>query len=103
MRENTSAYKIDTAKIGVMGFSAGGHLASSLKTHYNEVVISNPRKTSQRPNFMVLLYPVISFKNTLTHKGSKDDLIRKTPAAEPVHRFSNEEQITPFFSACCRR
>ncbi len=95
VRENASAYKIDTAKIGIMGFSAGGHLASSLATHYNEVVISNPKKTSLRPNFAVLLYPVISFKDSITHKGSKDNLIGKSPSAELVHRFSNEEQITP--------
>ncbi len=95
VRENASSYKIDTAKIGVMGFSAGGHLASSLGTHYNEVVISNPKKTSLRPSYMVLLYPVISFKDSITHKGSKDNLIGKTPSAQLVQRFSNEEQITP--------
>ncbi len=95
VRENAPSYKIDTAKIGVMGFSAGGHLASSLGTYYNEVVISNPKKTSLFPNFMVLLYPVISFKDSITHKGSKDNLIGKTPSAQLVQRFSNEEQITP--------
>ncbi len=95
VRENGATYKIDTAKIGIMGFSAGGHLASSLATHYNEVVISNPKKTSLRPNFAVLIYPVISFKDSITHQGSKDNLIGKTPSAEIVHRFSNEEQINP--------
>jgi acetyl esterase/lipase len=95
VRENAATYKIDTAKIGIMGFSAGGHLASSLATHYNEVVISNPKKTLLRPNFAVLIYPVISFKDSITHQGSKDNLIGKSPSADLVHRFSNEEQITP--------
>ena len=94
VRENAATYKIDASKIGVMGFSAGGHLASSLGTHYDEVVITNPKSTSLRPDFMVLLYPVISMKDSLTHRGSRDNLIGKTPTDALVDRFSNEEQVT---------
>jgi acetyl esterase/lipase len=95
VRENASTYNIDTAKIGVMGFSAGGHLASSAGTHFNEVVIPNPKKTNLRPNFLVLLYPVISMDDSVTHKGSKDNLIGPHPTDAMVKRFSNELQVTP--------
>jgi acetyl esterase/lipase len=94
VRENAVKWKIDPTKIGIMGFSAGGHLASSLATHFNEQLINNPKHTSLRPDFAVLLYPVISFKDSITHQGSKDNLIGKNPAPDLVHRFSNEEQIT---------
>ncbi|MEJ7682220.1 MAG: alpha/beta hydrolase [Segetibacter sp.] len=94
VRQNAVKWKIDTTKIGVMGFSAGGHLASSLATHFNDQVISNPDHTSLRPDFAVLIYPVISFKDSITHKGSRENLIGKTPSLALVHRFSNEEQIT---------
>jgi acetyl esterase/lipase len=95
VRENASTYKIDTGKIGVMGFSAGGHLASSAGTHFNDAVIPNPKKTSLRPDFLVLLYPVISMRDSLTHKGSKDNLIGPNPTEALVKKFSNEEQVTP--------
>lgn len=93
VRENAAKWKIDPAKIGVMGFSAGGHLAASSGTHFNDVVISNPKNTSLRPDFLVLLYPVISFNDSITHKGSKDNLIGRNPDAGMVHRFSNEELV----------
>lgn len=93
VRDNAATYNIDATKIGIMGFSAGGHLASSLGTHYNEMVITNTNNTLLRPDFMVLLYPVISMKDSITHRGSRDNLIGRTPAPELVHRFSNEEQI----------
>lgn len=94
VRQNALKWKIDATKIGVMGFSAGGHLASSLATHFNDQIISNTDRTSLRPDFAVLIYPVISFKDSITHKGSKENLIGKTPSPALVHRFSNEEQIT---------
>ena len=93
IRENAAKWKVNASKIGVMGFSAGGHLASSLGTHFNEQILSNTNHTSLRPDFMVLLYPVISFKDSITHQGSKQNLIDKSPSSDLVHRFSNEEQI----------
>ena len=94
VRENAAKWKINPEKIGVMGFSAGGHLASSLATHFNEQLISNPKKTSLRPDFAVLVYPVISFNDSIAHKGSRENLIGKNASTALVHRFSNEEQIT---------
>lgn len=94
VRKNAVKWKIDTTKIGVLGFSAGGHLASSLATHFNEQVLNNPDHTSLRPDFAVLIYPVISFRDSITHKGSKENLIGKNPSPALVHRFSNEEQVT---------
>lgn len=94
VRENASKWKIDSAKIGVMGFSAGGHLASSLATHFNEQLINNPKNTSLRPDFVVLLYPVISFRDSIAHKGSRQNLIGTNPSQDLFHRFSNEEQVT---------
>lgn len=94
VRENAVKWKIDTTKIGVIGFSAGGHLASSLATHFKEQVLNNPNHTSLRPDFAILIYPVISFRDSITHKGSKENLIGKNPSPALVHRFSNEEQVT---------
>lgn len=94
VRENAARWKVDANKIGVMGFSAGGHLASTIGTHFTQSLISNPGSLSLRPDFLVLLYPVISFKDSLTHHGSKDNLIGKNPAPEMVTHFSNEEQVT---------
>ncbi len=95
VRERASEWKVDTAKIGIMGFSAGGHLASSVATHFNEKLLANPNNTSLRPNFAILIYPVISFDTSFTHMGSRNNLIGRKPDAGSVRRFSNELQITP--------
>lgn len=94
VRENAVKWKIDTTKTGIMGFSAGGHLASSAATHFSERILDNPNHTSLRPDFAVLIYPVISFNDSIMHKGSKENLIGKNAPASLVHRFSNEEQVT---------
>lgn len=73
-------------KVGVMGASAGGHLASTAATHYDE---------ASRPDFQILLYPVITMKEGKTHAGSKLQLLGKNPSDELVQKFSNEEQVTP--------
>ena len=93
VRENAAKYKVNPAKIGIMGFSAGGHLASTLGTHFSKALITNKENTSLRPDFMVLLYPVISF-GEFTHKGSKNNLIGLNPTEEQVKLYSNELQIT---------
>lgn len=95
VRENAEKWKVNANNIGVMGFSAGGHLASTFGTHFTQSVISNPTNGSLRPDFMVLLYPVISFSDSITHQGSKTNLIGKNPTPELIHNFSNEEQVTP--------
>jgi acetyl esterase/lipase len=94
VREKAKEWQIDPAKIGMMGFSAGGHLASTAGTHYDSSFIDNPQKTSLRPDFMVLVYPVISFEGKIGHKGSSANLLGTTPSAERVRYFSNELQVT---------
>ena len=95
-RTNAGNWGIDKNKIGIMGFSAGGHLASSLATHYNDVKIEYPTKVSLRPDFQILIYPVISF-GPEGHEGSRINLIgnandEKTKKA--IDYFSSEKQIT---------
>jgi acetyl esterase/lipase len=94
VRENAEKWNIDPNKIGIIGFSAGGHLAATLGTHYAESLIQNPSKTSLRPDFMILGYPVISFQDSLTHMGSRDNLIGKDPSKEKKDFYSNELQVT---------
>jgi len=95
-RTNAENWGIDKNKIGVMGFSAGGHLAASLATHYNDVKIENPSKISLRPDFQLLIYPVISF-GPEGHEGSRINLIGNTndeKTKKAIDYFSNEKQIT---------
>lgn len=75
VRENIEKWGVQTNKIGILGSSAGGHLASTVGTHYNKSLIDNPLKTSLRPDFMILNYPVISMADSLTHRGSRYNLI----------------------------
>lgn len=94
IRRNAKEWNIDPAKIGVIGFSAGGHLASTLSTHFAEKVYDIKDKTSARPDFSLLIYPVISFDTTFTHMGSRNNLIGMDPGESLVIRFSNDLQIT---------
>ena len=92
VRENALEWGINPDKIGIMGFSAGGHLASTLGTHYKNVVIDNPKNTSLRPDFMALIYPVITMSG-LTHQGSKNNLLGLSPSEELIKLYSNELQV----------
>lgn len=94
IRMNAEKWGVNNNKIGVIGFSAGGHLASTLGTHFNRSFISNDAKTNLRPDFMILVYPVISMKQELTHAGSRMNLLGQSPSEEDVKYFSNEEQVT---------
>jgi len=94
VRENANSYKINPNKIGIIGFSAGGHLASSLGVHYKDVKIENPKHTSLKPDFMLLLYPVISMDTSITHSGSRNNLLGHHPSDALINYFSNETQIT---------
>lgn len=94
VREKAKEWQIDPAKIGIMGFSAGGHLASTAGTHYDSSFVDNPQKTSLRPDFMILVYPVISFDGKIGHKGSSANLLGMTPSPERVSYFSNDMQVT---------
>lgn len=94
VRDNASKWNIDTNKIGIMGFSAGGHLAATEATHYKEALIKNSSNTSLRPDFQILVYPVISMQDGLTHKDSRRQLLGKNLTKEVVDLYSNELQIT---------
>jgi acetyl esterase/lipase len=94
IRRNREHWKINPGKIGVIGFSAGGHLASTLSTHFAEKVYEANDTTSARPDFSLLIYPVISFDAAFTHMGSRNNLIGNNPSKEVIDHFSNELQIT---------
>jgi acetyl esterase/lipase len=95
-RAHAKEWKIKPDKIGVIGFSAGGHLASSVGTHFSEGQpgVEDPvERVSCRPDFMVLIYPVITMGSG-THAGSKKNLLGETPDEAAVLEFSNERQVT---------
>jgi len=93
IRGNASEWKIDPKKVGVIGFSAGGHLASTISTHYAEKVYDAKDNISAKPDFSLLIYPVISLDSTITHRGTRNNLLGLKPDAKQVQRFSNELQI----------
>ncbi len=95
IRENAESWNIDPNKIGVIGFSAGGHLASTLSTQFDRAVYKTKDDISAKPDFSVLVYPVISMDTTITHMGSRINLIGKNPEEQLVKQYSNELQITP--------
>jgi acetyl esterase/lipase len=93
VRTHAAEWGINPNKVGIMGFSAGGHLASTAGTHFNKAVIENKNNINLRPDFMLLLYPVISF-GEMAHKGSKDNLLGKDAPASQIDLYSNEKQVT---------
>jgi len=94
IRRHAEEWKIDPKKVGVIGFSAGGHLASTISTHYAEKVYDVKDNTSARPDFSLLIYPVVSMDTLVTHRGSRNNLLGLKPGDDLVRRFSNELQIT---------
>ena len=94
IREHAAEWSIDTAKVGIMGFSAGGHVASSASTHFQDKLIENGNGTSLRPSFSILIYPVISFSDSLAHKGSRKGLLGENPSAARKDFYSGEKQVT---------
>lgn len=82
-------------KVGVIGFSAGGHLASTLITQFKKDYIANSTHVSLRPDFAGLIYPVISMNNDITHRGSRINLIGENPSEDLVRSFSSELQVSP--------
>nr|WP_246522480.1 alpha/beta hydrolase [Flavobacterium branchiicola] len=94
VRENAAKWNIDTNKIGTIGFSAGGHLAATLATHYNDKTYETASKTSARPDFSILIYPVISMQNEITHKGSQTNLLGNNPSQKLIDSYSGEKNVT---------
>ncbi len=92
IRANAEKWDINRDRIGVIGFSAGGHLASTLSTHYNEKVYDSDT-ISAKPDFSILGYPVISMETGITHLGSRENLLGNNPAGEEVIKYSNDLQV----------
>lgn len=95
-RHHAQEWNIDTAKVGIMGFSAGGHLASTAGTHfdYGNAKATDPiEKWSSRPDFMILVYPVITFVNPALHSGSRNALLGENPDPKLLEYYSNELQV----------
>jgi acetyl esterase/lipase len=96
VRSRAAEWNIDPHRIGILGFSAGGHLASTLGTHFDsgKPDANDPvEKVSSRPDLMMLIYPVITM-GEFTHAGSKKNLLGENPPAELVKLYSNELQVT---------
>lgn len=108
VRSQAEEWGIDSNKVGISGFSAGGSLASIVATHFDT---GKPRvndrieRFSSRPDFLILFYPVISMMEGLTHAGSKKSFLGKHPSEELVNRFSSEKQVShqtpPVFLVHC--
>ncbi len=94
VRANAKKWNIDPARIGIMGFSAGGHLASTAGTHFERSLIDNPDHINVRPDFLILIYPVISADIAITHSGSFKNLLGPNASAEQLNLYSNEKQVT---------
>lgn len=98
VRARAAEWKIDPSRIGVLGFSAGGHLASTLGTHFDKGDAKSSdqiERVSSRPDFLILCYPVISFTAETTHRGSIANLLGDSPDPKLLHSLSNETQVTP--------
>jgi acetyl esterase/lipase len=96
-RANASEWGIDPAKVGIMGFSAGGHLAATAGTRFDAGspdAVDPVDRASSRPDFMILVYPVISMMEPATHLGSRVNLIGEQPTEDLVRHYSNELHVT---------
>jgi len=93
VRDSAAAWGIDANKVGIMGFSAGGHVASTEATHFNKSLIENKSYTNLRPDFQILVYPVISMEDSLAHQGSRTQLLGNNPSKETINLYSNELQV----------
>jgi acetyl esterase/lipase len=97
VRARAAEWKVDPARIGILGFSAGGHLAATASTRFEDGQpdAADPvARVSSRPDFSILIYPVIDFSGDLTHRGSRDNLLGADPSPELVKRFCPAQNVT---------
>ena len=97
VRANATRWNIKKDRVGIMGFSAGGHLASTLATHFDAgdaAAADSIERQPSRPDFAVLVYPVISMSKPIMHAGSRNNLIGATPDSSLARLYSNELQVT---------
>ena len=94
VRMHAADWHIDKNKVGVMGFSAGGHLVACAGTHFNRAFVTDPEGVSLRPDFMFLIYPRISFMDTASHVASRDNLLGPRPEESRLRFFFNELHVT---------
>lgn len=94
VRLRAKAWNLDPARVGAIGFSAGGHLASTLATHFDKAYVDNPGQVSLRPDFLIVVYPVISMDAKITHLDSRKALLGPDPSEDDVRLFSNELQVS---------
>jgi acetyl esterase/lipase len=103
VRSRAKEFGVDPGKIGILGFSAGGHLTSSALTHFDAGKADADdeiERVSCRPDFGVLCYPVIAFDQPFTHKGSQNNLLGKDASAELIASMSSEKQVTDQTPPC---
>jgi acetyl esterase/lipase len=103
VRARAKEFGVDPAKIGILGFSAGGHLTSSAVTHFDSGkpdAEDEIERASCRPDFGVLCYPVIAFDQPFTHKGSQNNLLGKDASPELIASMSSEKQVTDQTPPC---
>jgi len=103
VRAGAKEWGVDPARVGILGFSAGGHLASTAATHFDagQASAADPADTaSSRPDFAILVYPVISFLDPVTHSGSRRNLLGETPDPKLVELLSNERQVSSQTPPC---
>ena len=96
VRRNGQNWKLNKNNIGIMGFSAGGHLAATLSTQYNKELYKVEDDINARPDFSILIYPVISMKDSITHKGSRKNLLGESPSDIEIETYSNETQMDAY-------
>ena len=97
IRANAPAWNVDPGRLGIMGFSAGGHLASTVSTHFDlgdASAADTTGRQSARPDFAILCYPVITFEPPYAHMGSRNNLLGDTQPEELVKNLSNHTQVT---------
>jgi acetyl esterase/lipase len=98
VRARAEEWKLDPRRVAILGFSAGGHLASTAGTHFDAGRPDDPdpiERVSSRPDRMILVYPVIALNTPYAHAGSRRNLLGENPPADLVAGLSNETQVTP--------